>query len=318
MFFLKGGNCSFSWPCVPNAACSEDIYELRQGENVHGKQYSYNVTIGRKCSCQEGTHQTTSRQCLPSYGHSCSINSSCNPEENLKCFDSSICLCSNPLSMTYETATKKCVHLVGAKCSTTDNTAPCIVNAECSVSGKCQCKPGFSSCFESTCLKDFGTECNKTGECNVYRGLSCHEDMRCGCISPTLQYDTNSRTCHGMEGGPCGIFTYSQKIGFLLATNLATLEQHGLSMTGNHKEIMARNGNAATPSNHHNGAPSSSPSFGVTAEKVYHVASSFPKTSLPPVKIQVKCATDLECVNEFGQVMQRNEHLFQGFCRRNL
>lgn len=353
-----GGNCSFSWPCVRNAVCSEDIYELRRGENIHGKTYNYNVTIGKKCACQQGASQTRDRQCLRSYQQPCDPqsdlgNGGCNSEENLKCFDASICLCSNPLSQIYDKALHKCVYLVGARCvpskeemggddadTRADKAFLCTSNAECNaVSGICECKSGYSSSPYLTCLKDYGTECSSGGNgngsggdesarCNFHRGLSCHQSSgTCGCIDEdTLKYDANTKTCLSVvEGGPCGTFEYSDSTGFV-----AGRKDGGVVMImGNHNmEVIGSRG--STPPNtstvvintsnnggsHNNATSSTLPVLVTSREKLF----------LATPKIQIKCKSELACVNEFGEIMRNGGHnrddddggIFQGFCHRRI
>jgi hypothetical protein len=226
---FAGGNCSFALPCVKNAGCSQDIFELRKGETLHGKSYYYNATVGRKCECLTGFRATKNRMCLPTYLTACgspttststttqNINNVCNPEENLKCFDNKICLCQNPLQQLYSTQSRKCLNLVGSRCGGGNSGASveCTTDAYCNAEGLCACKDGFSSTSQRKCLKDFGQGCSSPKECNFHRGLICSNENTCNCLDDGLSYDEGRKRCLGQEGSVCGKMQLDLHVGHL-------------------------------------------------------------------------------------------------------
>ncbi|CAL8103587.1 unnamed protein product [Orchesella dallaii] len=336
------GNCTGS--CVSNAECAVDIYELRKGENIYGKSYNYNVTVGQKCKCKEGFRETRERQCLASYRQPCGgekEEGGCNPEENLICFDSSICLCKSPLTQIYDWKMLKCRSLAGAKCSgggdngddhDDDGESPCVSNAECA-NRKCVCKAGFTSTPFSTCLKDLGEECKKVrgssdddnGEssCNYWRGLSCHQNSgTCGCIDASLKYDSNAKLCESEEGGRCGTFEFSDSLGFVGGSGNGKSFGRGEAggeesvgvrmMMANHKRgimLAGGNSNSNSSSSFTPTSPTSGGGSGIVGGKVFH---SF-------IKIHIKCKSGLECVDAFGERIRSgggSDAIFQGFCEK--
>lgn len=149
-----------------------------------------------------------------SYADNCDKTNRCDSQSSLTCIENK-CQCLKPMEMIYDESVKKCLILLGEKCSFTlveshtetleetrvAETFDCVENATCN-DEYCSCKPDFYEDTQGVCKqkRTNGENCTTDTECRNDLFFICQDGL-CSCNSSEAVL--NDKRCVAKAGLSC-------------------------------------------------------------------------------------------------------------------
>lgn len=203
----------------------EDTCMIKEGGSCgrrmnEAKCITNSSCIAGKCVCDDGFLRNGFDKCEISYGGTCSESEKCASRYMLECIKNekssrSECMCRN--EFVWDEKRQKCVSMAGGSCVLpgslefdNDDKIECMKNAHCvgfdggsTERGTCLCDDGFTQTQESTCMLQFGAQCNQYTQCDRHQFLVCRE-RKCDCeFFGQMKYDNVTKQCSWLVGENC-------------------------------------------------------------------------------------------------------------------
>ncbi|ODM98490.1 Tenascin-X [Orchesella cincta] len=157
-----------------------------------------------ECTCKAQQYYDYTREACVTYLNAPCTNESTTCVANAQCTKREgssdlVCAC-NPGTVPMD-GNKKCVSLVGEKCSEGETSyLPCVPHAKC-VAGYCKCSLDYFT-TNATCerKRGYSQKCTVSESCE---DNFCDKNGHCGCNSTTSLYDPIKRTCVRLANAKC-------------------------------------------------------------------------------------------------------------------